>query len=171
MKQKMVFLFLAYLFTGSLLLSVSTGCGQSGSIAHPELLEKRPYSAITAPGMQFIIISDQDHFIEIFNKIHAESYPMPALPFVDFNTHLVLAAFMGQKPTGGYDIALENIALVPEDRLRVTVIATIPTEGAFVPQVLTSPYVLTVIERGAFSSVEFVDEGGHRLKLLHIPWQ
>ena len=85
--------------------------------------------------------------------------PRPAPPEVDFAEHGVLLLSMGQRPTGGYGLALRDQAvLVVGHSARVDVQWQEPLPGELVPQVLSSPCLLLRLPRGDFAEVRVVDQ-------------
>jgi hypothetical protein len=58
----------------------------------------------------------------------------------------VIGVFAGERPTGGYQIAVERVEM-REGRLRVSVRDTAPPPGAPVTQSLTYPYHIVAIPR------------------------
>lgn len=67
-------------------------------------------------------------------------------PQVDFSKQMVLAAFLGMKPTGGYAIRISRIEKSKKE-WRVFIQESRPPKGAFVIQAFTSPYHIKVVER------------------------
>jgi hypothetical protein len=145
------------------------GCPGPGPGMPLTILESRQHSGITGTGPQFVVVSDREHFADVFKKIHSKAFSLPELPSVDFERQIVVAAFWGQKPTGGYNISFEKTAYVENETLRVSVIMQSPSEGVFLPQVMTSPYVLAATERGKYDHVAFADKDGNILNILEMP--
>jgi hypothetical protein len=166
MNHKMLFVILSFLTTTALLLTVQAGCRQSDITLHIKILDSGIYSGLTNTDMEFAVISDQEHLVEVFNRIYSQTYPVADMYRVDFNTNVVLAAFMGKKPTAGYSISFKETAGIQNHRLRITVIIQTPPENAFLPQVITNPYELAVVDRAEYNKVEFVDEDGNILQVL-----
>jgi uncharacterized membrane protein len=69
-------------------------------------------------------------------------------PVVDFSTHIVAAAFAGERPTAGYRIEIQ--AAVPDAAgVRLVVQDQAPPRGAIVAQVLTSPFHIVLLPASA----------------------
>ncbi|MEZ5543211.1 MAG: protease complex subunit PrcB family protein [Pseudomonadota bacterium] len=85
---------------------------------------------------------------------------LPA-PVPDFAAYGVLQVFMGQQPTGGYQLRL----LRPNLELHATA-ATVriewlsPPPGAILPQLVTSPCLLLAVPRGAYHTLTVTDQAG-----------
>lgn len=77
--------------------------------------------------------------------------PNPA-PQIDFGSKFVLAAFAGQKSTGGYSIDITGLNTNAQSGTSdIAVYATLvgPTPGTIVTQALTSPYHVVEVKRQA----------------------
>lgn len=72
--------------------------------------------------------------------------PPPPLPPVDFAREMVIAVFLGEKPTSGYAAEIVEIRLTAEGLL-VRVKATIPPSGVPLLQVLTQPFHIVKVPR------------------------
>ena len=75
-----------------------------------------------------------------------------------------LVAYRGEQPTGGYSVGVGG-ARVAGDRVTVRMTLKGPPEGAIVTQVLTYPYVVSVLRDldPAGKEFSFVDGDGERL--------
>lgn len=92
------------------------------------------------------LITKEKDFENIWNFINKNITPKPAMPKIDFNKEAVIAAFQGEKPTGGYGVEIVKII---EDSGAVNVLIKEKSPGVFcaVPEVITSPYHLVKIEK------------------------
>jgi hypothetical protein len=75
----------------------------------------------------------------------------PKLQALDLSTGVVIAAFLGLRPTSGHRIDIQS-AKVIGSVLEVTVQNTSPTPGESVRQGFESPYHLVQVARGAFDT-------------------
>jgi hypothetical protein len=75
-------------------------------------------------------------------------------PNVDFSREVVVAVFMGTRPTAGFSI---EIVRVREEgpALVVTYKETRPAPDALTAQVLTSPFHIVAVPRGSTTDVKF----------------
>ena len=94
------------------------------------------------------------HSVEEWSKLwtlHAGERTRPA---VDFTREVVVAVFMGTRPTAGFSI---EITRVREEgpALVVTYKETRPAPGGVTAQVLTSPFHIVAVPRGATTDVKF----------------
>jgi hypothetical protein len=65
-------------------------------------------------------------------------------PEVDFDANVVVALYMGKRPTGGYVIEVERVREVG-DAIEVRAVATQPGSGCITTQAITAPYQLVRI--------------------------
>jgi len=124
-----------------------------------EQIEVGGQSAAEGDGLQFRIIADPEEFARVYAEIHGGETPQPSPPTIDFAHSVVLAAFLGQRPSAGYGIRLGPAEHVVDDRgpwLQVTVTTRRPPPGAITAQVITSPYCLVRVARGEYRRVRFV---------------
>lgn len=63
----------------------------------------------------------------------------------DFNSDMLVALFMGEKPTAGYSIEIISIEKTA-DKVIVKYRENTPAEGAIEAQVITYPYCIKAIE-------------------------
>jgi hypothetical protein len=68
------------------------------------------------------------------------------VPKIDFTKSMAIALFLGQKPSGGYGVAIESVRVVNGD-IQVAVRRMSPPPGAPVTMALTSPYHVVVVAR------------------------
>ena len=74
--------------------------------------------------------------------------PAPSTPKVDFASQMVLAVTMGERPTGGYAVAISDVTYgAGGDPLLVVVRETAPLKDAIVTQALTAPYHFVTVPR------------------------
>lgn len=73
---------------------------------------------------------------------HKDTQP----PYVDFSREMVVAVFLGTRPTGGYAVVIESITRTGTD-LDVLSSEGRPGAGCIVSQALTTPYVLVRVPR------------------------
>jgi len=132
------------------------------------MIESGSYSGYNESGIVLKVIEDKNSFNELYRIIHSINLPQPQLPGIDFNTEILLAAFSGRKPTGGYSIDLVNAQLTGNSRLYVEVLTKEPQSGSILTQAVTSPYALASVKRGDFSEIVFLDRNRDILKKVKI---
>lgn len=94
------------------------------------------------PARKNYAVYDAEEFVRLWALAYGDD--VPPLPGVDFDTHYVIGAFAGEKPTGGYGIDITGV----EDSGNVrTVSMTLsrPGQGCIVTQAATSPFQFIVL--------------------------
>jgi hypothetical protein len=105
---------------------------------------------------QTCAITDAKEWAQLWRRMHQDREPMPDLPSVDFSRQMVLAAFMGRKPTGGYTIQITRV-VAENGTITVTVRETAPSPNTPVIQALTHPFHIVVVPK-VNGTVRFVRE-------------
>ena len=103
------------------------------------------------------VIENQDVWLGFWEKHKTGDFPSPkgafapssgSLPEVDFTKELVIAVFLGEQPTGGYALGIEEITLRQrEAEVEVTVDVTRPNPRDLVTQVLTQPFHIIKVQK------------------------
>lgn len=93
------------------------------------------------------VLRDQEAYGSFWRQLHASESSVPDLPEVDFDTQIVVAVVLGQRPTGGYSVEVDEVLTTESGNpVQVQYTESIPGDGCAVQQVLTSPYVLVTVE-------------------------
>ncbi|HET7308296.1 MAG TPA: protease complex subunit PrcB family protein [Gammaproteobacteria bacterium] len=87
----------------------------------------------------FTVIRDSETFVAVWRRATARQYPQPAPPEIDFSRSMVIAVFLGERRSGGYQIGVGALTPSPGG-LRVTVRETRPGAGCNTTQALTEPF-------------------------------
>lgn len=93
-----------------------------------------------------VVVRDAQAFEELWKRNNNTRIPTPERPQVDFEKEMVLFVALGQRPTGGYGVRIEETHK-EGDKLVVEALETKPKEGALVPMALSSPYDLAAVPR------------------------
>jgi hypothetical protein len=96
-------------------------------------------SAVRVPVAQ--TVADLDTWIDAWSAIHANKSQPPQRPTVTLDQETVVLILLGQRPTGGYGVAVTSIDTGTEP-VEITVEVTSPAADAMVTQALTSPYLI-----------------------------
>jgi hypothetical protein len=89
----------------------------------------------------FYIIGDEETFTDLWvNKLEEEMFE------VDFDEKMVLAVFLGEKPSGGYNVEITEI-IETDTTLEVMVNETIPGEDDMVTMALTYPSHVVMLDK------------------------
>lgn len=120
-----------------------------------EALDEGAMGAMTEERRE--VITDAETFEERWNALHGHRSEPPAPPSVDFDAHVVVLAALGQRPTGGYSVALERALHDEEEGVVELIVREVrPGEGCMVTQALTFPYLLATVE-AVDASYEFME--------------
>lgn len=107
-------------------------------------------------GRRVELISNEDDWRQAWGQIGG-GRPVPEM---NFTTRAVIVVYQGQKSTGGYSVAVEEIRR-DGTVLAVRVNERRPASGSITTQVITSPFVAVSVPRPATgTSVRFADEAG-----------
>lgn len=99
-------------------------------------LAKQYYSGMTA--RERVVIRVAAEWPATWSRIHGAQTPPPDVVQPDFNTEMAVVAAMGEKPTGGFDIAIDSIARHERGAI-VYVTERSPGPGCMTTQALTQP--------------------------------
>jgi len=105
--------------------SIDTGNQPSGDL---KVIAQGFHSSITDPFVA--VVRDEDTYAEL-RKLDSN---LPKLT-IDLKTNVVIAAFLGQRNTGGYSV---EIARAADGEVKVTEKA--PSKDVMVPQMITAPF-------------------------------
>jgi hypothetical protein len=103
-----------------------------------------------------VVVRDPETWCNLWAEHVKGRVPEPPLPPVDFVREMVIAFFLGEKPTAGYEVDITEIILL-EGRLVVQVDIKSPPPGVALFQVLTQPFHIVRLFQSELP-VEFVTE-------------
>ncbi len=106
------------------------------------VLEQGTHSGIAA--QRFDTVRDQAALRSLWREHRAGASPAPPMPEVDFSKEMVVAAFAGQKNTGGYQLNLTGLDR-RGGRIDISLSLTQPGPDCLVAQALTQPFVIVRI--------------------------
>ena len=127
-----------------------------------------------APGQRFAaprfeVITDAARFRQVFHNLHADQIPPPPAPVIDFERALVILVAMGQRPTAGYRVEIDQVEQQGE-ALQVSVRYEKPLPQSYHAAVVTQPFVLAQAPKTpGVRRVIFVDQTAKELSLVHLP--
>lgn len=90
------------------------------------------------------VIKSGNEWHDLWGEIHQNG--SVSLPDIDFSTQMVLALFQGQKPSGGYSIAVDRVT-DSGGAVTVSILESEPGSGCRVTEALTTPYYLLKLKR------------------------
>lgn len=128
--------------------------GATGLTFDPVEEVSSPMSAIVE--RRRLVMRDAAAWAAFWDEFSARIEPQPDPPAVDFTTHMVIAATMGQKTSGGYTISVEEVA-EKDGTMYALVKETSPGATCVNITVMTAPAVAVTVPRHE-GTVAFVEE-------------
>lgn len=92
-----------------------------------------------------VVIESRDALLRLLAE-HNPTAPV-VLPQVDFRHQVVVARFLGAKPSGGFDVGVEFVERTETGWLRVEYVEETPGSECAVSMAPTQPFVLIAVER------------------------
>ena len=120
----------------------------------------RPVFSIANSGIadsRQVVIRDGGAW-QTFWQAADNSMPTPPAPDVNFGQDMVIAASLGQRPTGGYGIVIDGV-YEAQGQLYVVVRDMAPAPGSIVTESVTAPVVAVATSRSD-ATVVFVPASG-----------
>lgn len=102
-------------------------------------------SASGIKSAQLIVVRDVNVFTNLWSDHAAGFAPQPAQPDVAFGDRMVIAVSVGDRPTAGYSVTIEDIR-ENDDFITVDVEIVTPGRGCNVAQVVTQPHHMVVLD-------------------------
>lgn len=100
-------------------------------------------------------VKSSEEWSALWREHAGDRLPSQPTPEVDFDTHMVLAVILGERPTAGFDVDIVD-AIEGEGRLNVRVQERAPAADSIQAQVITVPFVFAVVPRFD-GEVQFID--------------
>jgi hypothetical protein len=136
-----------------MLLASFTACAALTVTVQFSTLDKGLTSGVREPTQ--VVIRTRDDWAALWGR-HMQIQPAPQAPPVDFSRDMVVALFMGERPTGGHRIEITRVERT-DSGLSVRYRSQAPDSGTMVSQALTQPFHLITIARDE-APVVFVAE-------------
>lgn len=152
-----------------LLLNVLVGACASSSRTIPvqvplTLVHSSLQNSGESKSMGAMWISNSDQWVDLIDRASEITENLPrsvGTPEIDFTRYGILLIRMGEKPTGGYGLMLmANVAKIENRTVLVPVRWVEPEKGAITAQMITSPYLMIQMEKGAFDRITVIDQDG-----------
>ena len=147
----------------------SSGCRQYSPDMKVRALASGAHSQDRGRDVRFAVAADPESFRVLSGRIAAPGRSPVDADEIDFESEMVIAAFMGVCPTAGYSISFDTTARSRGNTLEVRIRTSSPAAEGAVAQVITSPYTLAVVERTSFSRIRFLSADGRELKVIEVP--
>jgi len=91
-----------------------------------------------------LVVPDAATWERVWQRLHAHQSPVPPLPSLDFRQVRVLVAALGERPSGGFAIRIQEVVR-HRDHLEVKLAVTVPGPTCVVTMALTQPVDLARI--------------------------
>lgn len=131
----------------SIFLFVLIGCANTKQVKEPQKVTFETLLEGSHGGYrdgEFIIINNNKDLKRIYTQINKIRKPGFPIPKIDFNKELVIALFLGEKPSGGYSIYVSSIE---ETKNEFHVFIKESTPEGMVATVMTQPFYFCKISR------------------------
>jgi len=93
------------------------------------------------------VLRTEEAYASFWERLHADRSSVPERPSVDFGEEEVVAIVLGQRPSGGYSVAIDEVlANDAGSQILVRFTEAVPGDECGVTLALTSPYVLATVE-------------------------
>jgi hypothetical protein len=109
-----------------------------------DIVGQGTYSGIKEPLQK--VIQTKEEFADLWKQHVSVIVPQPPPPAVDFETSAVVAIYMGEKNTSGFQILIKRVEAQGNNVL-VHFKQTEPPANSFTLQVLTQPFVLLRVDK------------------------
>jgi len=128
------------------------------------VLDEGAHSGLSFPSPHLEIISEEAAFQKLAAAIHSDKIPQQAPPEIDFKKALVLFVSLGEKPSAGYRVRVDEVTRDGET-LKVKIKTEAPPRDQFQATVMTQPYILIKIKKEpGIEKVALVDEKGQLIE-------
>lgn len=115
-------------------------------------IQKAAYSGLE--NEENLLINNAADWAEFWSQANSNQSPTPERPDINFNVHVVLAACMGTKNTGGHSIEIAETKIAGES-VYAKVIKSSPGPGCMSSMAITYPYHVIQIEKGNIKKAVF----------------
>lgn len=149
----------AVLFASFLALFL-TACAVHHNQADPDAplarqLTAGAYCGLTTPGLVYLSSPDE---VGDFIRQSGQNLTSGILKEHDFSREHLLVIAMGQKPTGGFSVVLDE-ARLDKDTLQIRARGRSPGPGDLVTQALTTPCAVVAVSAAGWQQAEVGGEG------------
>lgn len=93
-----------------------------------------------------IIIKNYEDFNALISELNINEDQFGKLLNIDLEKNDLLVCFLGEKTTGGYDIAIDKVKFTPTSS-EVILKEIIPEKNAMVTMALTAPYIFVTLPK------------------------
>lgn len=95
-----------------------------------------------------LVIGTGNQWEELWRNLCRQRLPEPILPQIDFGKEMVIAVFMGERSSGGYEIKITRV-IEMEEEIVVEVEEKKPLPESLQTMASTQPYHIVVIKKSS----------------------
>jgi hypothetical protein len=133
------------------------------------VIDKQVSAGKRIPSLHFEVITEEAPFKKLFTELHSHQLPSPLPPEIDFDSSFVILISMGEKPSTGYRVEIDQMKRV-HSILKVKLRLLEPSPEAMNAMVITQPFVMAKVKKAKnLQKIEFLDQTGQSLYLMSIP--
>lgn len=114
----------------------------------PRTVEKGDQSNVESAKQ--VLVRTEAEWTQLYRQ---HNFDKPA-PKIDFSREMIVAVFMGSRPTSGFSTAVVS-ALAANGALLVRYTESVPASGGVTAQVLTFPFHIVAIPKADVQDVKF----------------
>lgn len=161
---------LRQLVLGAVMFALA-GCGSSGprkaEVSAPAVRQvtQSAQCGLTGPGVAWV---DSAEHREALLQVSGQNMATEMVRAVDLSREYVLFVTLGQKPTAGYSVGLDEFS-PDQDVLRLRMRLREPAPGAVPAQVITSPCVVLAVSLQGWQRIEVT--GITETPIIKVPGQ
>lgn len=141
MQRALVFLFAVTMF--GMTACKSSASSREDSHGFRSLL-RGYHTGLAGAGVR--VARTQEEWDRLWTEHAAPMLPRPNAPQIDWKHEMVVCALLGERPSGGFAIAIEDVDTKSKPWI-VYAREKKPAEGALVPMMVTAPYHMVVTAR------------------------
>lgn len=93
-----------------------------------------------------VVIKNYEDFNALISELNIDEEEYEKLLSIDLEKHDLLVCFLGEKPTGGYEIDIESVKFLPTSA-EVILKEIGPEKNAMVTMAFTSPYIFVTLPK------------------------
>jgi hypothetical protein len=132
------------------------------------VIDKGITSGKRFPSLHFDLIGEAAPFKKLFAELHSDQLPAPLPPEIDFESSSVVFVSMGEKPSAGYRVEIDQIKR-SGPILKVKLRLLEPSPGQMNATMITQPFVMAKVKKEkGIKKVEFLDQKGEALYLMSV---
>lgn len=94
-----------------------------------------------------VLIKDNESFTNLISELNISPSEYEILLNINFEQTNLVVLFLGEKPTGGYDIDVQKVAFL-EKSIEIYSKISEPNKDAITTSVITSPFVMITVPKG-----------------------